>query len=1085
MNTFNTLKKMLWTAIIAGLSVTGAFAQQVANDVFPKGQFLESSVSGKSYQKSQVIYSADASKLVADFSSNDFSLQTVNGVASYGTGIYSPNADLQAVSLTINVPNTSTDKIFLEIVQSLETESRYDFVSVWIKADGKDSEVYKRSGKATAETAHINLTAYAGKQIEITLRLNADGSEQGSGWQIHNLELFKGSKTPTNARAAKSSLMLRAPRANSSLEILAVNTEAFPDAIFVEFTVKDANGNFIDNLTENDLTTFDDYSPRMGCKKMMKVSETMQQEVDIVFLVDNSGSMYDDIVKVNNAIDNLLTGLQGKCDARVGLLRYGEYPSCPNYAEKAINSQGKFFYSLETEKNQFLSEIWSQNHGNGWGYEPYYEVMNWAANQNFVYRTGAKKVFILIGDEIVNDGLNNIQCDNNTASTLTAAGVANTLKLQGIQAFFICDIPYSNGEYDEIASETGGLIEDISALTYDDILNEFAQAMVDKYILRYCLGIDSTTIDPTVPRTIEITYNLDPAATDTETYLPISSPSIVRTAATQLLDNTSQPDNVAVQIGATVIQNGNTLDYIDFYYKQHYSGSFQTVRKYLNQGIISGDNVTFTFDVPAGTVLTPLVEYYFEATTTFDTGNGTINKTVSSPPYNQNFFAWTFAVLPNLPPAITNVAINPQVAKPCVPIEICATVIDNTQNLAIQSPVVLHYRTTGTPSMYIPVEMEQSAPNSNVYCATIPADAVQSTDIEYYIVAKDNYGTLGFYGDISNPKIIQTNSQAPSNTGTPFYVVVGNYSSVVTECDAMTSSDILEAYFTNDCGELQLAASTQWNGVNGNFTFTVYGDSDANDGYKDGFINGETIYLKLIRGGIDYGMTTNSLVYSSSMPVGNLTSAAGPGVSAISITGNGTDVNHNSTTPSTLNNTNFGASSSPVTKYFRIYNTGCERLYISRITLSDNANFSVSLPNNTLIEPGFYEQFPIDYLGLANANATVSVYTNAVTKNPYVFDITGATSIPDPCVGIILVPNPSPNFITPTLIVPVANNNTFVYAAIYSPSGTLLQTLMTNNSANAGTYYLPINITGYVQGVYPIVVYRNNDVCNSIKLMIQ
>ncbi len=505
MNTQNTLMRMLWIAILLGLSVTGAFAQQ--RDEIPKGQFLDAYTQSRSYTKVNDVYSADASKLSSEWAGNGFSLQTVNGNALYTTGQYTDNAQLSATSPNIALPAVAyNEKLILQINQSYEVETKYDFISVWVKANGEEIEVYRRSGKTSLIDDYINLTAYAGKQVQLSFRLTADASEQGNGWQIANLELYKALKDSKSANAAKAQPMLRAAASNNSLEILNVNTEAFPDAIFVEFTIKDANGDFIDNLTENDFTAFDDYSPRMGCKKIMKVSETMQEAVDIVFLVDNSASMYDDIQKVDGAIDNLLSGLVGKCDARVGLLRYGDYPSCP-YAIKEVN-QGQFFYSLANERSRFLSEIWSRNNGNAWGYEPYYEVLNWAANQDFGYRANAKKVFILIGDEKVNDGLNNIQCDYSTPSTLTATSVANTLKQQGIQAFFICDMPYSNGEYDYIASETGGLIEDIFTPTYDEILDNFAQAMVDKYILRYCLGIDPTTVDPTLERLIEITYNL-------------------------------------------------------------------------------------------------------------------------------------------------------------------------------------------------------------------------------------------------------------------------------------------------------------------------------------------------------------------------------------------------------------------------------------------------------------------------------------------------------------------------------------------------------------------------------------------------
>ncbi len=1086
MKTKNTFIRMLWLAIILGLSVTSAIAQQM--DLLPKGQFLDAYTKPQSYVKIDDVYSADATKLSAEWRGNGFSLQTVNGGVMYTTGQYAANAQLSATSPGITLPAVSNnEKLILQVSQSYETETRYDFISVQVKVNGSatGTEVYRRSGKSDLVEDYINLTAYAGKQIELSFLLTTDGSEQGNGWQIANLELYRALKNSTGANTAqktKSVLRAGAP-GNYTLDILDVNTEAFPDAIFVEFTVKDAGGSFVSDLDVDDFTLLSDYGQRYGCHKLLKVSETVKEAVDIVFLVDNSASMYDDIQKVSNAIDNLLDAIEADGgNVRVALARFGDYPSCPNYANKT-EYQGKFFYSLATEKTQFLSQIWSYNTGTLWGYEPYYEVLNWASNQNFDYRQNAKKVFIMIGDEKVNDGINNIQCDNSTASTLTEAGVANTLSQKGIQTFFIVDESYAYAEFDLIASQTGGLIEDIYAQTYDDVLDAFGQAIVEKYIMRFCLDVDPENFDPTIHNTVTITYNDDPSATDTETYYPVVSPSIVRSLATQALDNVSQLEGVAVPIEVTVIQNGNTLDYITFYYKQYDESTYHSVTKNLSEGTINGDDVTFSFTVPANTVSDPNVSYYFTASTHIQLPNGIEYQNVSSPPNNQDVFAWTFPVLPNQAPSITNVTISD--VKPCSPITICANVTDNTQYLAANPKLM--YRVNKTPSMYEELEMLPSSSGSNTYCATIEKEFVQETDLEWYIVAEDNYGTLGWHGDPASPNFINTTYQSnPALGGHPIDLIVTNYANVQFGCLPMESTDQLAAYFINSCGDEQLAGTGVWNGVDNGFNLTVYGDSDPNDGYKDGFENGDPIIFKLIRNGVDYSLT-NTLTYNQSAYYLMISTAIGAGSPVTAIKGNGVDILHNSTTPSTYNNTDFGAtsSSSPVSKQFSIQNVGCEVLEIKEITVSDDANFMLNpLPANNLLAPGSIYNFNISYLGLANATATVTVNTNAATQNPYRFDIKGTSGIVDPCAGIVLVPNQVPNFISPTLTLPVADDNTYVYAGLMSPNGTLLQVLMMNAATQAGTYTLTVHTAGLPSGVYSILVYRGSDVCSDLKLII-
>ena len=155
------------------MSLTSALAQK--SDVMPKGQFLEIYNAEKTYDNVGGIYSADASKLSTEWTSNDFSLETINGNQYFSTNGYAPNANKIATSNSISLPNiVGKQRIIMQIEQSFETESFYDFI--YVNVNGQ--EVYRKSGKTSLMTDYIDLTSFAGQTVQLSLQLTSDGSEQ-------------------------------------------------------------------------------------------------------------------------------------------------------------------------------------------------------------------------------------------------------------------------------------------------------------------------------------------------------------------------------------------------------------------------------------------------------------------------------------------------------------------------------------------------------------------------------------------------------------------------------------------------------------------------------------------------------------------------------------------------------------------------------------------------------------------------------------------------------------------------------------------------------------------------------------------
>src|SRR5574344_2993004 len=106
------------------------------------------------------------------------------------------------------------------------------------------------------------------------------------------------------------------------VKILKVNTEDFPDAIFVEFTVTDKSGNFVPNLKLSDFNLKDNSRTKYGCNRLLQDLQDLTLPVDVVFLIDNSGSMGAYQKKVSEAMPQLIDKLKDFGEIRAGLLRF-------------------------------------------------------------------------------------------------------------------------------------------------------------------------------------------------------------------------------------------------------------------------------------------------------------------------------------------------------------------------------------------------------------------------------------------------------------------------------------------------------------------------------------------------------------------------------------------------------------------------------------------------------------------------------------------------------------------------------------------------------------------------------------------
>lgn len=1056
------MKKTLFAfcALLATLQTMPSSAQE--DNLPAKGVFLETYTPPVAYEKITEVYAADAGKMATEWTSAGFAQ---NSKGYYSTGSYAANADIYANAPAISLPRPSAgEKVVLHLKHRYETETAWDFLRVEVNGE----EAFRISGKTGWVDNYIDLSRWAGKDAQISLHLASDGTIQGNGWDIQQLEVMTGVRTivPTAAAKARKSKPIVAATAGtpSTITIQDIKSETFPEAIFVDFTVTDGNGNFVPGLTEDDFVVTDYYSQMLGCRKLIVSNSVQRSPVDIVFLVDNSGSMQDNQQKVKAAVSSLLDSLEQTCDARVGLVRFGQTTDlCPEYgvAETGL-AENKFFFSVkdDTDFSTFKDEIWNRNVENGY-YEPYYEVLNWAAAQSFDYRSNARKVFILLGDESPTDSNNNKKCDHSTMSSLSATAVGNILANKNIQVFCIVDNSYAS-LFTPITTATNGEIGNIESADYNEILGSFASSIKNTYTLRYCLDIDPSQVDPTVERPVTVALSNDTNIFGTSSYNPIASPNIFRTEATIALDAISQNQNVNVPVGVIVKRNGYDINDVKLYYKDENASNYIVLQKAGTDGTPVGDLTTFDFVIPASSVNPPHVKYYFEATT----HNAINDKTVivKTPPSKQDFFAWTFPVKPNYAPVISDKLITPSTVYPCMDVEVCVTITDETEYV---KTATLSYKVQKTPAVYNSITMTA---NGNRYCGTIPAMAVKEDNVEWFITAEDNNGTLGWYGTAEYPQELPLNNDVPESSSDPLTLIIGTYANVIQGCEAMKNDDELYAYFVNNCGDLQLAGHSEWNGHESGFNFNVYKDSDPTDGRKDGYYENEKIILKLLHNGKLFDVTPSQDLhyYTGDARFKQLSGVVGAGVPHLEVKENNTVVSNDTIV-------DFGVSQTSVSKTFTIQNVGCEVMAISRLAVSDDTNFTLTNPiaSDLFLYPGDSHTFTVTYSGQSSATATVYVSTNANPQN-FSFKVRG-THQSNPCEGVefndlgVLVEVSTSVEAGETLLVEVCN-----------VQGGVLDTVanMTINTDQTYTSYIVKH--NYGSGVYIITVIRNGIPCSHV-----
>lgn len=447
--------------------------------------------------------------------------------------------------------------------------------------------------------------------------------------------------------------------------------------------------------------------------------------VDIVFIMDNSGSMAEeqDSIKVNvqKFVNNLVNS---GVDFSLGLCRYGLN------GEPVIEDNG----ILTPDAEYFKNNVWTRNVTSGSKESGYYSIQLSASK--FSFRPGSQKIFIIITDETpaqgtatINDALTT--CTNNSISlyALTLSALFN--------------------KFSSVTEASGGACFSILS-PFDSILTDISTQVAHTFLIRYKSGAVPVYGEK---RDIELRISLaDYTAKVYGTYIFGSEPSVVRTQATLDLHNKPRADLSPIKIYVSVTDHFEPFvkNVTLFHRVTGSSSSFTQI------SMTASDDTLYYANIPGGSVHQPGVDYYITATD----GENTASDPTVSPIQNP----YQIAVLPNTAPVINHI---PVIAKdPGESVAIIANVNDITNYL---NSVKLYYRKTGQLSYQI---VNMSASNDTTFSANIPSGYVADGGVDYYIYAIDDLGVSSTFGtsDIPNQILVgnYTSNQAslsPVNGG--------------------------------------------------------------------------------------------------------------------------------------------------------------------------------------------------------------------------------------------------------------------------------------------------------------------------------
>lgn len=622
------------------------------------------------------------------------------------TESYSNNAEAGLISPRIPLPflANALSQLKLRSWEWFEIESGWDHGRVEVSTDDGRTwkQVSSRSGKSGWREASIDISAYAGRTINIRFHLTTDESETFSGWFIDDVQII-----------------LYEPQ-QLAATMVSLNPQNFP-FIYMSISVT-RDGNPVTDLTESAFQVYENDVPQTENLRVTPPDEGGGVRLaDIVFLMDNSGSMGEEIDAISNNVIDFVNGLsQSGVDFSLGLCRFGAWE---NNGSPIIEDNGQ----LTSDANYFKNTVWARNVIDG-GFEPGWDAL-YASATGFSFRPGSQKVFILITDETATG-------DGNIGAYSKSQAIS-VLQSNSVTLFALVETgdSYAQQDYCEITTATNGQCFNIYT-PFDEILDFITSEVSSTYLVQY------KSSDPELnglERTVEVlvTHEAD-VATATGSYIPGAAPEIQRTAATLALHDRSWEPGTEFTIEVEIKDEAEPdVESATLFYRRVGDVSF------IPAPMSEAFEDIYQGKILAGIVDSPGVQYYITATDGVSTSSDP-----SVDPVNE---AYMIGILPNVAPEITHDVVTE--AQPGNPIFIQATIIDETNDVKFAQ---LFYRVYGE-LLYASADMNDIG--DDVFQGAIPEESVTEDGIEYYIYAEDDFGVGTYHGTPDAPHFIETESE--------------------------------------------------------------------------------------------------------------------------------------------------------------------------------------------------------------------------------------------------------------------------------------------------------------------------------------
>lgn len=680
-------------------------------DVFPQPQYHQSRLDSKSEGHSRSVVWSNGCESSSGWSlapNWEIGIPTLGpnfvpqGTSCLATGLgtlYANNANIIAKSPSIALPFASY--VELNFSEWFELESNWDFGYVEVLSLNGTYTLDARTGITGFDfrNTSLNLTRFQGQSISLQFHLVSDGSVPAAGWYVDDLSI-----------TALEPLAL-------DLRITGVNHSHHP-SVYLTAAVNSPQGMVTDLTTANFSATENGIS-QTNLFTVISPDDTEQQSAtDIVFVLDVTGSMSDEINAVRNNMTSFMQQLQNEnIDYRIGFVVFGDIVYVYNQYQ---------FYSLFNEIMGIINNITLGEHGIGSGGDfPENQVEAMAEGALFQWRPGASRVMIMLTDatshetdEVTQWSIGNLLAERLLPNSIIVFPIFNT------------NDPNQMAQYLPIAEQTNPDGSYFSILSnFNTIINQIGNFITSLYTVHY---ISDVPFDDPITRMVKLQVQRENQSSEARVfYIPGISPMIQRSDALIQLDQTAVANGQAINFEVRLTDRlAPGIQEKLVYWRQIGQTNFSSLPLNLAQGDVYQAALSGNLVQGLG------IEYYIQAS-----DGQTTASMPSSTPQEQPFC----------------IAINPATHAQFINLDQAYIVgVSLSTTLQCVAPantaITMYYRPIGSLVYRSGLLTNTSG---NIFASTITAD-LGNLGVECFFTSAQPNGVTSFYGTYDQPLSLRT-----------------------------------------------------------------------------------------------------------------------------------------------------------------------------------------------------------------------------------------------------------------------------------------------------------------------------------------